>query len=100
MSDWSIYLLRCADGSTYTGITTDVARRVDEHRSGDKGAKYLRGRGPLVLLYQREVGSRSQASRLEHQVRKLAKAEKDDPSRLDRIVDRLLTGQGQRLSTG
>jgi putative endonuclease len=99
MPDWSIYLLRCADGSVYTGITTDVARRVDEHQSGDKGAKYLRGRGPLVLLYQRAVGSRSQASRLEHQVKKLAKAEKDDVRLLDELVERLLTGQVPRLST-
>lgn len=98
MPDWNIYLVRCADGSVYTGISTDVERRIGEHRSRDKGAKYLRGRGPFELLYQRAVGSRSQASRLEHQVKKLSKAEKDDVRLLDELVERLLTGQVLRLS--
>jgi putative endonuclease len=55
-------LLLCADGTVYTGIATDVRRRISEHESGAKGAKYLRGRGPLSLLYEREIGDRSLAT--------------------------------------
>lgn len=49
--NWKVYILRCGDGSLYTGISTDVARRLEEHRSG-KGAKYTRSRGPLELVYE------------------------------------------------
>jgi putative endonuclease len=60
MPDWYIYLVRCSDGSLYNGITTDVNRRLAEHRTGsDVGAKYLRGRGPLVLVFQKKMGSRN-----------------------------------------
>ncbi len=74
---YSLYLLRCADGSLYTGIAVDVERRIDEHRQGKRGARYLRGRGPLALVYQAEAGDRSMASRLEHRVKCLTKAEKE-----------------------
>ena len=60
---WSVYLLRCGDGSLYCGIATDVSRRFSEHQSqGPKSAKYLRGRLPITVVYQREIGNRSQAS--------------------------------------
>jgi putative endonuclease len=90
MNVWSLYLLRCADGSIYTGISTDVRRRLEEHEIGVKGAKYLRGRGPLQLLLQRQVGSRSEASRLEYQVRKLSRTDKDNVERLGLRIDELL----------
>ena len=52
MTAWFIYIIRCADGSLYTGITTDVSRRFAEHaRSGPRAARYLRGRGPLTLVF-------------------------------------------------
>lgn len=76
-SCWSLYLLRCADGSLYTGIATDVARRLDEHASGVRGAKYLRGRGPLRLLLSHPVGDRQLATRAEHRVKRLPKARKE-----------------------
>jgi putative endonuclease len=87
---WSLYLLRCMDGTVYTGIATDVRRRIAEHDSGVRGAKYLRGRGPLSLLYERQVGDRSLATRLELLVKKLSRREKDDLELLSERVDALL----------
>ena len=72
---WKLYILRCGDGTLYTGITTDVARRFDEHSSG-KGAKYTRGRGPLELVYQEECGDKSAASRREWEIKALSREEK------------------------
>ena len=78
MSDWYLYLIRCRDGSLYTGITTDVARRFAEHRGqGVGGAKYLKGRGPLELVVRRRVGGRSLALRVERKVKKLPKSRKE-----------------------
>ena len=90
MSEWSIYLLRCGDGSFYTGIATDVARRISEHEQGKRGAKYLRGRGPLELVYQRAVGDRSVATKIELRVKQLARIEKEDLQRLPSRIDELL----------
>lgn len=73
---WHVYLIRCADGSLYTGITTDIARRLAEHRAG-KGAKYLKGRGPLALAYSRPIGDRATASREEARIKKLSKLQKE-----------------------
>jgi len=73
---WHVYLIRCADGSLYTGITTDVERRLAEHRAG-KGAKYLKGRGPLALAYSRPIGDRAAASREEARIKRLSKAAKE-----------------------
>ena len=72
---WKLYILRCGDGSLYTGITTDVERRLEEHRSG-KGAKYTRGRTPLELVYREECGDHSAALRREHEIKALSRAEK------------------------
>ena len=74
---FSVYMVRCADGSLYTGIATDVARRLSEHQSSTKGAKYLRGRGPLRLVFAQAVGDRSNASRVEHHLKALAKTDKE-----------------------
>src|SRR4030043_104671 len=79
MLDWHLYLIRCHDGSLYTGITTNVARRFAEHQgNGDTGAKYLRGREPLVLVFQKKLGSRSLALGVESKVKKLSKARKEE----------------------
>jgi putative endonuclease len=75
-ADYSIYLVQCGDGSLYTGIARDVDARFEEHRGGGRGARYLRGRGPLRLVYQRAVGDRSRAQRLEYRVRKLPRPQK------------------------
>ena len=76
-SRFSLYVVRCADGSLYTGIATDVQRRFKEHESSPRGAKYLQGRGPLRLVFEKEVGSRSMASQLEHRVKRLARLQKE-----------------------
>lgn len=73
---WYLYMLRCGDGSLYTGITTDVPRRLCAHRRG-MGAKYTRGRGPLELMYQERCGTHSQALRRELEVKSLRRAEKE-----------------------
>jgi len=90
MTTWSVYLLRCADGSLYTGIATDVSRRLAEHADGEKGAKYLRGRGPLELVFHQEIGDRSLATKIEHRVKRLPKVYKEDFSRLPHRIDELL----------
>ena len=78
MADWYLYLIRCRDGSVYTGIATNVTRRFTEHQGkGDAGAKYLRGRGPLTLVFQKKLGSRSLASRVENSVKKMSKERKE-----------------------
>ncbi|WP_086017231.1 GIY-YIG nuclease family protein [Shewanella sp. ANA-3] len=77
VSMWYLYLIRCANGHLYTGITTDVARRFNEHQSSSpKAAKYLRGKGPLTLMYQEPVGTRSDALRREIAVKKLSRNQK------------------------
>jgi putative endonuclease len=70
-------MLRCGDGSLYTGIATDVSRRVAEHGSGAKGSRYLRGRGPLELVLQSEVGDRGLATRAELRIKRLSKYAKE-----------------------
>lgn len=72
---WHLYVIETAGGALYTGITTDVARRLAEH-AGGRGAKALRGRGPLTLLHQEAVGSRGEALRLEAAVKRLSPAAK------------------------
>jgi putative endonuclease len=76
-STWHLYILECADGSLYTGITTDVSRRIKQHESGE-GAKYTRGRAPLKLLYTKKFKSRSAASKRELEVKKMSREEKLD----------------------
>lgn len=71
---WFVYILRCADDSLYTGVATDVARRFEEHQAGaPKGAKYTRGKGPLTLVYEREVGTRSKACKEELRIKSLSR---------------------------
>lgn len=78
MPTYSVYLVRCRDGSVYTGIATDVARRLTEHDQGPKGAKFLRGKGPLTLIYEQEIGDRSLASKIESRVKRLTKMDKEN----------------------
>lgn len=78
MSDWFVYVLRCGDGSLYTGITTDVVRRLAEHASGGpKAAKYLRGRGPLEIAFSVPVDGKSAALAMERWVKGLPKRRKE-----------------------
>jgi putative endonuclease len=71
-----VYVLECADGSYYTGYTTDVERRVAEHDAGD-GATYTRGRTPVELVYRERCESRSAALRREHEIKQLSRAAKE-----------------------
>jgi putative endonuclease len=76
MTDWYLYVLKCRDGTLYTGITTDVERRLAEHRRG-AGARYLKGRSPLMLLLQKKVGEKGLALKLENRVKRLSRAKKE-----------------------
>ena len=72
---WYLYMLRCGDGTLYTGITTDVDKRLEAHRAG-KGAKYTRGRGPLELVYREACGTHSDALKRELAIKALPREEK------------------------
>lgn len=72
---WFVYILRCADGSLYTGITTDLDRRLEEHNSG-RGAKYTRSRRPVELCYREPWADRAEASRREVLIKGLPRARK------------------------
>lgn len=78
---WFVYMLRCADGSLYTGITLDLDRRLSEHRGEfgvSKGAKSLRGKAPLALVYSAVLESRSVALKLEYKIKQLSKTKKEE----------------------
>ena len=93
MLDWYIYLVRCRDGSLYTGITTDVDRRFAEHQ-GNSGAKYFRGRGPLALVFQKKLGSRSLGLAVESRVKKLSKPRKEEMVRSNTRIDEIIRQAG------
>ena len=76
VSDWSLYLLRCADGRLYTGICNNVEERLRAHETGT-GAKFTRGKAPLKLVFTRVVGNRSMASKLEYRVKKMRRRDKE-----------------------
>ena len=73
--DWQVYIIRCTDGSLYTGITLDIERRLSQH-GGREGAKYFRGRRPQAVVYLECGHSRSTASRREAKIKQLKRAEK------------------------
>ena len=75
-SEFSLYIVRCADGTLYTGIAIDVDKRLAEHAAGLRGAKFLRGKGPLEIVFQEVIGSRALASQLEYRVKRLDRAKK------------------------
>lgn len=72
-------MLRCNDGSVYTGVSTDVARRLDEHRSGGaRSARYLRTRRPVEVIFTQCVGERAAALSAEYAIKRLEKAQKEE----------------------
>ena len=73
---WTVYIVRCDDGSLYTGITTDLDRRFEEHRKGGRGARYFAGRAPVAVVYTEGGHSRGSASRREAAIKKLTREEK------------------------
>jgi putative endonuclease len=78
MPAWYVYILNCADNTLYTGIATDVERRLQEHNSDNKtGAKYTRARRPVTLVYQEQCISRSEAAKREYQIKQLDRRAKE-----------------------
>lgn len=71
-----VYILECSDSTLYTGITTDVQKRLHEHNSTQKGAKYTKIRRPVKLLHVEELEDRSSASKREYAIKKLKREEK------------------------
>ncbi len=76
MQTWYLYIVRCRNGSLYTGIATDVERRFAEHQA-NKGSKYLRGRGPLKLIFTKQIGKKELALKIERLVKRLPKLKKE-----------------------
>ena len=74
---WYVYMLRCADDTLYTGITTDIARRVEEHNTSPRAAKYTRVRRPVTLAYSEKCSDRSTAAKREWELKQLSKHEKE-----------------------
>jgi len=72
---WTVYIVRCGDGSLYCGITNDLPARLAAHQAG-KGAKYTRGRGPLEVVFTRRTRTKERALRLEHAIKSLPRQEK------------------------
>jgi putative endonuclease len=78
VSSWIVYIVRCADGTLYTGIAKDVMRRVEEHNSSNLlAASYTRARRPVVLVYQETTPTRSTASKREYEIKQLSRADKE-----------------------
>jgi putative endonuclease len=77
MSEWYVYILRCADESFYTGVTTDVSRRAEEHNAGPLGARYTRARRPVEVVYYESCENRSAACRREYEIKQLRRAAKE-----------------------
>ncbi|MBT8436287.1 MAG: GIY-YIG nuclease family protein [Gammaproteobacteria bacterium] len=76
--NWSLYIIEASDASLYTGITTDVERRFEEHLNCQKGAKYFNGRKPLGIVYREDGHTRSSASRREIEIKKLSRGDKQN----------------------
>lgn len=72
---WHVYLVRCADGSLYCGVSNDLAKRVASHNAGT-GAKYTRARGPVTLVWSRRCGTKSKACQHEYRIKQLSRTEK------------------------
>jgi putative endonuclease len=78
MTTWTVYMVRCADDTLYTGIARDAVRRVAEHNTNDLlAARYTRGRRPVVLVYQKVAATRSTALKLEYRIKQLSRKEKE-----------------------
>ena len=74
--NWYVYMVRCNDGTLYTGITNDLEKRVDAHNSGKDGAKYTKFRRPVELVYSQQVESKSDAAKLEYHFKRLPRSKK------------------------
>lgn len=77
MTTHYVYMLKCRDQTIYTGYTTNIQRRLNEHNSSSKGAKYTRGRRPVILIYFKMFSTKSEALKHEHQLKKIKRHEKE-----------------------
>ncbi len=73
---WYLYVVQCSDGTLYTGVTTDIDRRINEHNTSSRGAKYTKARRPVKLVYKRRYANRSEAQSAEYQFKKLLRGQK------------------------
>ena len=94
MPGWYLYMVRCRGGNLYTGIATDVERRFAEHQA-DKGAKYLRGKGRLKLVFKKRIGTHSLALKIELRVKRLPKDKKERLVSTGSGIEELLMGINQ-----
>lgn len=100
MSQWFVYMVRTAKGALYTGITTDVARRIEEHRSGaPKGARSLRGKGPLTLAFSAETTDRATASKLEWRLKQWPRKQKEALIRGEVSLPNVISGE-EKVGSG
>jgi len=77
-ASWYVYILKCADNTLYTGITTDIERRINQHNNDNKlGAKYTRVRRPVKIVHQEKLSSRSLAGKREAAIKKLKRVDKE-----------------------
>jgi putative endonuclease len=90
-SRWFVYIVRCHDDSLYTGITRNLEKRLAEHNGSPKGARYTRGRRPVILVYHEESVSRSTATRRERQIKQL------DSTRKNRLISAKDTGEAHDI---
>ena len=94
---WSVYLVRCGTGALYTGIATDVARRLTDHRQAQgKGAKYLRGKGPLRLVFKKQIGTKGLALSVEKRIKRLSKARKEASIEQDDVINEIIAQARRR----
>jgi len=75
---WFLYVVHCSDGTLYTGVTTDVSRRIHEHNTGNRGAKYTKIRRPVRLVYWIDFKDRSTAQKAEYKFKKLTRKQKNE----------------------
>lgn len=87
---WFVYVVRCNDGTLYTGITKNLQRRLAEHNSASAGARYTRPRRPVTLIYQEQVESRSAAAKREYQLKRLPLPEKR------KLIEASVTNQAEK----
>ncbi|MDD2369395.1 MAG: GIY-YIG nuclease family protein [Sulfuricurvum sp.] len=76
MTPYTLYILKCNDDTLYTGITTDLEKRLLEHNTSDKGAKYTRYRRPVIVVYQEPCSDKSMALKREHAIKKMSRQQK------------------------
>ena len=91
---WSVYIIRTEDNHLYSGVTTDVARRLREHRAGGvRGARYLKAHPPRELVFSMAVGTRSQAQKVEYHLKRLPRAGKEAVIRSAKLAFDSTTGE-------